>query len=114
MVQEFRLLKYEIISALDALSLDSLRLLAKFVTFLRTNIAQTEIITTNETAKLELMRQASTDPMFMADLQENMTAFAGVDAEWWEAIQLNDLGIRYQIVQAIRFQLEAHLTQRWI
>ncbi|GEM_PF-4566935 len=48
---------------------------------------KTVALSANETAKLELMRQATTDPMFMADLQENMTVFAGVDAEWWEAIQ---------------------------
>jgi hypothetical protein len=36
----------------------------------------------------ELLRQielAATDPLFLADLQETMTAFAHVDTEWWEA-----------------------------
>ncbi len=28
--------------------------------------------------------QAAHDPRFLADLQETMSAFAAVDAEWWE------------------------------
>ncbi len=43
MVQDTKNLKAEIISALDVLPADSLKLLAKFVTFLRTNEAQEEI-----------------------------------------------------------------------
>ena len=34
--------------------------------------------------KLRQMAYAPTDPLFMADLQETVTAFAPVDAEWWE------------------------------
>jgi len=30
------------------------------------------------------MGQAVHDPLFMADLQETMSAFAKTDAEWWE------------------------------
>jgi len=30
------------------------------------------------------MKQAANDPLFMADLRETMSAFAGIDAEWWE------------------------------
>ena len=41
--QERQSLKTEITSALDFLSLDSLRLLFKFVTFLRSNAVQPEI-----------------------------------------------------------------------
>jgi hypothetical protein len=40
MAQDTETLKAEIISALDFLPLDSLKLLAKFVAFLRTNVAQ--------------------------------------------------------------------------
>ena len=42
-MQDIQTLKSEIISALDFLSADSLKLLAKFVAFLLTNVAQTEI-----------------------------------------------------------------------
>jgi len=38
----------------------------------------------SETDKLDQMEQAANDPLFMADLRETMSAFAGVDAEWWE------------------------------
>lgn len=34
--------------------------------------------------RLEQMRQAAHDPLFMSDLAETMTAFSHVDAEWWE------------------------------
>lgn len=40
---------------------------------------------TSEDAQLRLMEQAVTDPLFLADLQETMTDFAQVDAEWWES-----------------------------
>jgi len=40
--------------------------------------------TPNEANKLDQMKQAARDPLFMADLHETMAAFAGVDAEWWE------------------------------
>ncbi len=35
--------------------------------------------------KLVRMMGASDDPLFMADLRETMSAFAAVDAEWWES-----------------------------
>ena len=38
---------------------------------------------TNDVEKLERMREAADDPRFLADLHETMSAFAGVDAEWW-------------------------------
>lgn len=38
-----------------------------------------------EDVQLRLMQQAATDPLFLADLQETMTDFAQVDAEWWES-----------------------------
>ncbi len=38
----------------------------------------------NDAEKLERMRQAANDPRFLADLHETMSAFAEVDAEWWE------------------------------
>ena len=37
-----------------------------------------------ETEKLDQMEQAAHDPLFIADLQEVMSAFAETDAEWWE------------------------------
>jgi hypothetical protein len=40
--------------------------------------------TPNEADKLAQMAQAANDPLFMADLQETMSAFTEVDAEWWE------------------------------
>ena len=40
--------------------------------------------TPGEATKLDQMEQAANDPLFMADLRETMSAFAGVDAEWWE------------------------------
>ncbi len=42
-MQDIQTLKNEIISALDFLSFDSLKLLTKFAAFLRANAAQTEI-----------------------------------------------------------------------
>jgi len=43
--------------------------------------------TPNEADKLAQMEQAANDPLFMTDLQETMSAFAEVDAEWWEPTQ---------------------------
>jgi len=40
-----------------------------------------------EADKFNQMVQAANDPLFMADLQETMKAFAEVDAEWWEPTQ---------------------------
>jgi len=40
-----------------------------------------------EADKLDQMEQAVRDPLFMADLRETMSAFAEVDAEWWEQTQ---------------------------
>jgi len=40
--------------------------------------------TPREVDKLNQMERAANDPLFMADLHETMSAFAGVDAEWWE------------------------------
>jgi hypothetical protein len=40
-----------------------------------------------EADKLDRMEQAVRDPLFMADLRETMSAFAEVDAEWWEQTQ---------------------------
>ena len=37
-----------------------------------------------EANKIDQMKQAANDPLFVADLRETMVAFAGVDAEWWE------------------------------
>ena len=34
--------------------------------------------------KLAKMEQAAADPLFMDDLRETMSAFAGADAQWWE------------------------------
>jgi hypothetical protein len=38
----------------------------------------------SETDKLHQMEQAAHDPLFIADLQEVMSAFTEADAEWWE------------------------------
>ena len=43
--------------------------------------------TLSEADKLAQMEQAASDPLFMADLRETMSAFAEVDAEWWESAQ---------------------------
>jgi len=40
--------------------------------------------TPGEDKKLAQMEQAANDPLFVADLRETMSAFAEVDAEWWE------------------------------
>ncbi|HEX9371924.1 MAG TPA: hypothetical protein VF897_13000 [Roseiflexaceae bacterium] len=37
--------------------------------------------------KIALIEQAANDPLFLADLQETMDAFAAADAEWWEPLQ---------------------------
>jgi hypothetical protein len=42
---------------------------------------------THQADKLAQMELAAHDPLFMADLREAMSAFAGVDAEWWEVDQ---------------------------
>jgi hypothetical protein len=34
--------------------------------------------------KIDKIKQAASDPRFLADLQEVMNDFAHVDAEWWE------------------------------
>jgi hypothetical protein len=39
---------------------------------------------TDEEAKLQEMAAAVHDSRFMSDLCETMSAFAAVDAEWWE------------------------------
>lgn len=56
MTKERQSLKTEITSALDFLSLDSLRLLFKFVTFLRSNAAQPEISKVEPLVELEAPR----------------------------------------------------------
>jgi hypothetical protein len=33
-------------------------------------------------AKLEQIKQAATDPLFLTDLRDTLSAFAGADAEW--------------------------------
>ena len=40
--------------------------------------------TADKIAKMEL---AANDALFMSDLQETMSAFAGADAQWWEPAQ---------------------------
>jgi len=37
--------------------------------------------------KLAQMSQAAQDPLFLADLDETMSAFESADAEWWEPAQ---------------------------
>jgi hypothetical protein len=39
--------------------------------------------TLSKADKLNQMEQAAHDPLFMADLRQTMSAFAGIDAEWW-------------------------------
>ena len=36
-------------------------------------------------AKLAQIKQAAADPLFLADLRDTMSAFAGADCEWWES-----------------------------
>lgn len=47
------------------------------------------ILAQHETAlaadKVAQMEKAVQDPLFMADLQDTMMAFAEVDGEWWES-----------------------------
>jgi hypothetical protein len=57
MAQDAQRLKSEIVSALDFLSPDSLRLLVKFVSFLRTNAAQPEINQINDVIAINAPRQ---------------------------------------------------------
>jgi hypothetical protein len=38
-----------------------------------------------EADRLKEIERAANDPLFMADLHETMSAFAQVDAEWWES-----------------------------
>jgi hypothetical protein len=35
-------------------------------------------------AKVSQMKDAATDPAFLADLEDTMAAFGAADAEWWE------------------------------
>jgi hypothetical protein len=51
-------------------------------------ILEQRLPTPGEASKLAHMEQAANDPLFMADLRETMSAFAGVDAEWWEPTKL--------------------------
>lgn len=48
-------------------------------------ILEQQFPASNDVEKLERMRQAAHDPRFLADLHETMSAFADVDAEWWES-----------------------------
>lgn len=45
-----------------------------------------ERILNEEEELLAQMADAATDSLFMADLQETLTAFATVDTEWWEPV----------------------------
>ena len=38
-----------------------------------------------DSERLDRMRQAVHDPLFLADLKDTMGAFAPVDSEWWES-----------------------------
>jgi len=38
----------------------------------------------NQSGKLDLMKHAANDTLFMADLVETMHSFSTVDSEWWE------------------------------
>ncbi|MBI3921709.1 MAG: hypothetical protein HY318_09850 [Armatimonadetes bacterium] len=40
-----------------------------------------------EFSRLLLMEQAAADPLFLADLQDTMQAFAAADGDWWERQQ---------------------------
>ena len=35
-------------------------------------------------SRLAQMKQAADDPLFMADLEDTMSAYAEIDADWWE------------------------------
>ena len=37
-----------------------------------------------ESQRIQQMKEAASDPLFMADLQETMEDFAKTDSEWWE------------------------------
>ena len=37
-----------------------------------------------EARQLREMESAANDPLFLADLEETMTAYETIDAEWWE------------------------------
>jgi len=37
-----------------------------------------------QTEKLNCMKHAANDTLFMADLNETMDSFSTVDSEWWE------------------------------
>ena len=37
-----------------------------------------------QAGKLDLMKHAANDTLFMADLNETMNSFAIADSEWWE------------------------------
>ena len=43
--------------------------------------------TKDQADKLAQMKQATQDPLFLADLRETMSAFAEIDAQWWESEQ---------------------------
>jgi hypothetical protein len=49
------------------------------------DVLEQRTVSSPETAKLDQMQKAASDPLFMADLRETMTAFATADAEWWES-----------------------------
>ena len=37
-----------------------------------------------QAGKLNRMKHAANDPLFMADLNETMNSFSTADSEWWE------------------------------
>ena len=37
--------------------------------------------------KFNLLEQAAHDPLFLADMNEVMVAFASTDGEWWEPVE---------------------------
>lgn len=43
------------------------------------------VVQSAEAEKITQMKQAAKDPLFIADLEEAMSAFAHIDTEWWEA-----------------------------
>lgn len=47
-------------------------------------VLEQRLPTPDEADKLDQMEQAASDRLFMADLRETMSAFAGVDTQWWE------------------------------
>lgn len=48
--------------------------------------AELERILNDDEVLLQQMACAPEDRLFMADLQETMTAFTTADAEWWEPV----------------------------